>query len=110
MITVFACNDTFEDLQLQNGEFQLSPSKTMERVTMHITSPAGGGKSYFASQYIQEYHKVLPKNENLSSKGGLEVFEKSPPLRVHNPLISPSVRQQLLFERRLETKKRLPTH
>jgi hypothetical protein len=69
---VFVCNDTFEgdekikefdELQLQSGEFQLSPSKTMERVTMYITSPAGGGKSYFASQYIQEYHKIFPKNE-----------------------------------------------
>jgi hypothetical protein len=69
---VYVCNEAFEgdekikdfsDLEIQSGEFQLSPSKDMERVTMYITSPSGGGKSYFASQYIQEYHKVLPKNE-----------------------------------------------
>lgn len=69
---VYLCNDAFEgdekindfqDLELQSGEFQLSPHKDMERVTMYITSPAGGGKSYFASQYIQEYHKVFPKNQ-----------------------------------------------
>jgi hypothetical protein len=69
---IYICNETFEgnekindfsELELQSGQFQLSPSKDIERQTIYVCGESGSGKSYFVSEYIVEYHKIFPKNE-----------------------------------------------
>ena len=45
-----------------DGEIMISPDKEMERSTMYVCGSAGSGKSYFVSQYVQEYHKTLKNN------------------------------------------------
>lgn len=52
----------FDNLQVTDGEIMLSPDKDDERITMYVCGSAGSGKSYFVSQYIQEYHKSFKNN------------------------------------------------
>ena len=58
----FSEDDGKESLELKDGEFMLSPDKTMERQTMYVCGSAGSGKSYFVSKYCEEYHKTFKSN------------------------------------------------
>ena len=52
----------FDNIAIDEGEFMLSPDKDTERTTMYVCGSAGSGKSYFVSQYVQEYHKTFKNN------------------------------------------------
>ena len=63
--TVYVDNsnqDRFKEILLKEREFsQLIPSNK-ERDVLYITGASGSGKSYFALQYLYEYHIKYPKN------------------------------------------------
>jgi GTPase SAR1 family protein len=53
--------DSFKDLQLpKQYDFLPIPNKDLDRSTILIVGMAGSGKSYFASQWLKEYHKMYP--------------------------------------------------
>jgi len=53
----------FDNISIDgDGEIMISPDKDMERSTMYVCGSAGSGKSYFISQYVQEYHKTFKNN------------------------------------------------
>ena len=52
----------FNHFQLQSGTFQYIPDTDRDRDTIFVAGTAGSGKSYWASQYIKEYHRIYPDN------------------------------------------------
>lgn len=56
--------DCFNKLILDdtNSKFQLAINKDLERMIAYIAGASGSGKSFFASQLIEKYHKAYPKN------------------------------------------------
>jgi len=52
----------FNHFQLQSGNFQYIPDTERDRDTIFVAGTAGSGKSYWAAQYIKEYHKIYPDN------------------------------------------------
>lgn len=48
----------FDDLKIQEGNFQYIPDKTRERDTIFVCGVSGSGKSYFCGQYLREYRKT----------------------------------------------------
>lgn len=53
----------FNHFQLTSGTFQYIPDIERDRDTIFVAGTAGSGKSYWASQYIKEYHKIYPSNQ-----------------------------------------------
>lgn len=53
----------FNHYILPNGTFQYIPDLDRDRDTIFVAGTAGSGKSYWASQYIKEYHKFYPDNK-----------------------------------------------
>lgn len=39
------------------------PDKNTERSVLYVTGQSGSGKSYYCKNYIEQYHKMYPKNE-----------------------------------------------
>jgi hypothetical protein len=52
----------FNHFQLPAGTFQYVPDTDRDRDTIFVAGTAGSGKSYWAAQYIREYHKIYPDN------------------------------------------------
>lgn len=53
--------ESFKDLELPaNYDFMPIPNKDLDRSTILILGMAGSGKSYFAGQWLKEYHKMYP--------------------------------------------------
>jgi hypothetical protein len=51
-------------LNLENNQyFQIIPDVTKERDVIYITGQSGSGKSYWISNYANEYKKMFPKKE-----------------------------------------------
>lgn len=53
---------SFNHFQLDKGYFQYIPDTDRDRDTIFVAGTSGSGKSYFASQYIKEYHRIYPDN------------------------------------------------
>jgi hypothetical protein len=56
--------DSFNKLILDDNssKFELAINKDLERIIAYIAGASGSGKSYYASQIIEKYHKAYPKN------------------------------------------------
>jgi hypothetical protein len=48
---------TYQNLQIDDGQFQYVTDKDRERDTIYICGSAGSGKSYWTGQYCKEYYK-----------------------------------------------------
>jgi hypothetical protein len=46
-----------------DATIQHIPDKKTERSVLYITGMSGSGKSVYATKYIEQYHKMYPKNE-----------------------------------------------
>ena len=55
--------DGNKDIILKNGHFVPIPNPAKERFSAFISGPAGSGKSYFASDVLQQWSKLNPKGE-----------------------------------------------
>ena len=42
---------------------QQIPDKNTERSVLYVTGMSGSGKSVYSKAYIEQYHKMYPKNE-----------------------------------------------
>jgi len=56
-------NDTFTQLEIKDGEFQVIPNSKTDRSTWLIAGSEGVGKSIFTSRLVIEYAKLYPKNK-----------------------------------------------
>lgn len=56
---------TFDYLHLgdNEGKFQVVIDPKSDRDAIYVCGSAGSGKSYWACEYIKQYHKSLPKND-----------------------------------------------
>lgn len=54
--------DTFDELSINDGKFQLCPDPNTERQILYITGPSGSGKSTFTANYTKLYKKIFKKN------------------------------------------------
>ena len=51
------------EIKLENGTFQLTCDKSVDRHTIYCCGSAGSGKSYWVAQWIREYRRCYPSNE-----------------------------------------------
>lgn len=45
----------------ENDKFILTPCKELERDVLYVTGRSGSGKSTFAGEFADEYHRIYPK-------------------------------------------------
>ena len=55
-------NGTFNELNLNDGHFQICPDPNTTRSVIYCTGPSGSGKSTFTANYTKLYKKIYKKN------------------------------------------------